>query len=800
MSQVIFDSIDPSSSGTELATILNDFKNAIVSGCSGTSRPTELGIGGSWVDMTNDPNSWSFKIWTGTDDVEIFTIDLVSGVASVALAVDSFIVKKISADTAGAIIEMVKRRIATSGQVLSGDVVGEIRAVGRTDAAGNPVVAKIIWTATDDQTAAAFGGTLSFHSTPDGTATLTEHMRFINGLVETIVPHKKNSEVLASQDVATAATIAQLSAEKALVEMTGSTVTDIQGVNSAGSSQVVSIHNRSTAIVTLKHLSGSAAAADRISLPNDTDYAIGPDATATLYYCTTDTYWKLLSTSEKISGYTIDTIQSVSKAWVAPATVSKIKVFAYREQKGARKAKVGMLDVYGNAYAWGNNINGQLGVGDVAPRSSPVAVLGGLQFERVWGVTNLANLSSSYGLRTDGAAYAWGINTNGQLGVAADVVPRSSPVAVLGGLKYCELIPRESSVFGIVPNRLAYSWGLNTNGQLGIGSVLPVSTPTAVLRGIAFSKIVPISGAAGAMAVVGLDSAGTAYGWGINTNGNLGVGDVAPRSSPVAVLGGLSFACVTGGANSSRYFFVGLNNSGAAYAWGSNSVSQLGVGDQTPRSSPVAVLGGLTFKTLHVDQKAETVYGLTTAGALYAWGSNTKGQIGDGTIVDKSSPVAVLGGLTFKKIIPYKESILALTADGTAYAWGNNANGQLGVGDVTARSSPVAVLGSLKFFDLTFGDGITDQYSVFGMSPNGNMYAWGINTNGSLGIGDVTARSSPVAVLGVFAPDMSEPVTCVDLTVTPGASYTVTTGPVSNFGNLAQLGRDIYKVEIEYIA
>ncbi len=797
MSQVIFDTIDPESSGEELADILNDFKNAVVSGFIGTSRPTNLGIGGGWVDNTNDPTSWTLKIWTGTTDVSIFTLDLVAGVASVALAVDAFTIKKISADTVGAVLELVKRRIAVNGQVSDGDVVGEIRVVGRTATSGNPVVAKIIFTSSDNMTSSAYGGTLSFYSTPDATATLTEHMRFISGYVETIVPHKLNSQILVSQNVSTTATIAQLSASKVVVEMTGSTATSIQGLNSAHDSKVVTIHNRSTALVTIKHQDSGASAADRFKLPSSLDISIPAEGTATFYYCTTDTFWKILSSSDRISGFTIDTVYGAVQTWTAPATVSQARITAFRAFDGGITERSGMVDFFGNAYSWGVNANGQLGVGDVTPRSSPVAVLGGLQFDRTYGTTAAA--TASYAIANNGSAYAWGINTNGQLGVAADVVPRSSPVAVLGGLKFVHLHPRDASCFGLTTNGLAYAWGINTNGQLGLGDVTPRSAPVAVLRGLTFARMTAASGASGSSAAVAIDRTGALYAWGINTNGNLGVGDVAARSSPVAVLGGLTFSSIRSAGISTRYFCVGLNSSGAAYAWGANTNSNLGVGDQTPRSSPVAVLGGLTFGRLVTQEKSETVFGFNTSSALYSWGENTKGTLGVGDAINRSSPVAVVGGITFKNIRLFKQSAFGITSDGTLYSWGDNTNGQLGLGDVAARSSPVAVLGGLKFSEVFFADGPTDVYSVYGVTTSGAVYSWGSNTNGTLGLGDVTPRSSPVAVLGAFSPNPVEDTTTIDITVTPSASYTVVTGPgLSSFGQFP-IGKDVYKVEIEYL-
>lgn len=795
MSQDIFDSIDPAISGTELAEILNDFKAAIVSGLSGTSRPTELDQGGGWIDTTNDPTYWSYKIWTGTADVEVFRLHLDTNLASVALAVEDFSVKKISADTVGAVLKLVKQRIANSGQVLDGDTVGEIQFVGRANDASNPVVAKMVWVASDNQTSSAFGGEFAFHSVADASGTLTKHMRFVDGLVEFLVPAKVNSLRLVAQSVATSATIAQLSASKAVVEMTGSTVTDIQGINSGQESQVVTVHNRSTAIVTLKHQNGTAAANDRMKLPNDADYAINPEASATLYYCTTDSRWKLKSTSDKnFSGTTVRTYYGLYNSFTVPGGVTNVRVRAYRKQRGgANNFYSGLIDMFGSAYAFGVNNTGQLGVGDVNARSSPVAVLGSHQFIRISG-----HQQTNFGLRSDGSLYSWGDGTNGVLGLN-DTSPRSSPVAVTGGLKYNVAYTYGQTAFGITTGGLAYAWGYNGQGQVGVGDVTPRSNPTAVLGGLRFLKLAPLSGS-NEGCCIGLSTTGALYGWGNNVSYNLGNGDANARSSPVAVLGGLTFMDVGGGQVSGRYFYAGLNQSGAAYAWGSNVKGQLGTGDTVGRSSPVAVVGGLTFQQIFTHPFSESVFGLTEAGALYAWGDNLQGILGVGDNTAKSSPVAVLGGLTFSKIGHFRGHVVGLTADGTAYAWGSNASGELGVGDVVSRSSPVAVVGGLKFFDVKAALSGSGNGKTYGFTADGVIYAWGDNTQGVLGVGDVTNRSSPVLVLGSFRADVEEISFNAQLTVVPATAYNVVSGPGQAYFGMAPLGHDTYKVEVEYLA
>ncbi len=193
----------------------------------------------------------------------------------------------------------------------------------------------------------------------------------------------------------------------------------------------------------------------------------------------------------------------------------------------------------------------------------------------------------------------------------------------------------------------------------------------------------------------GITSSNDAYMWGSNPSGSLGVGDVTVRSSPVAVLGGIKFSkLVADGVSTAKLSVVGLATDGRAYAWGDNVNGQLGVGDVTSRSSPVAVLGGLTFVDIFSAQ-GNYFFGLTADGTLYAWGSNGNGILGVGDTTPRSSPVAVLGGLKFALVQATGASNLGITQDGIAYAWGGNTNGQLGVGDVTSRSSPTAVLGNL---------------------------------------------------------------------------------------------------------
>lgn len=182
MAQDIFPDINPlTTSGNQLAALLNDFKEAIMTGLSGTSRPAELLAGGTWVDTTNDgAGTWDLKIYTGTADITLLTIDKNSGQASAPGALSSFDILKNSDDSIGPLLNLLKKRIAGGGQTLSGDILGEINFVGHTNTAVEQIQARITSSSTDNVSPTVKGAYLAFEVTPTGTSTLSERMRLAN--------------------------------------------------------------------------------------------------------------------------------------------------------------------------------------------------------------------------------------------------------------------------------------------------------------------------------------------------------------------------------------------------------------------------------------------------------------------------------------------------------------------------------------------------------------------------------------------------------------------------------------------
>jgi len=162
---------------------------------------------------------------------------------------------------------------------------------------------------------------------------------------------------------------------------------------------------------------------------------------------------------------------------------------------------------------------------------------------------------------------------------------------------------------------------------------------------------------------------------------------------------------------------------------GSNSTGQLGDGSTASRLTPVLVCGGLTFTSIAAGQ--EFSLGITNTGAAYGWGLNLYGQLGDNSTTSRLTPVlvcGVCGGLTFTSISAGASHSLGITNTGVAYAWGRNASGGLGDNSTTQRNTPVLVCGGLTFSSIAAGT----LFSV-GATNTQLVYAWGVNNVGQLG-------------------------------------------------------------------
>lgn len=386
------------------------------------------------------------------------------------------------------------------------------------------------------------------------------------------------------------------------------------------------------------------------------------------------------------------------------------------------------LTTSGIAYAWGNNQSGNLGDNSILNKSTPVAVCGGFTFKSI-----SAGAVHSLAITTSGIAYSWGYNQEaGNLGDNS-LIDKSTPVAVCGGLTFAKISAGWYFSLGTTTIGYTYGWGQSKLGQLGNNVSNLIWNPQQFISNYSFNNIT-----AGGSVSLGL-SGTTLFGWGDNSIGQLGNNSaVLSRESPVQVCGGLTFNNFATRGNT----VLALTTGGLAYAWGANFVGGIGNNSIIDRSTPVAVCGGLTFCEIGAGQDFSTAI-LSSTGVAYAWGDNQSGQLGNNAIIDRSTPVAVCGGLSYSKISAGFLHTVALTRTGLAYAWGDNSLGQIGNNTIVNRSTPVAVCGGLTFTDVSCG-----SFHTLALTTTGILYSWGENGYGQLGNNTINERSTPVAVCG----------------------------------------------------
>ncbi|MGA3026363.1 MAG: hypothetical protein ABSF98_16485 [Bryobacteraceae bacterium] len=395
----------------------------------------------------------------------------------------------------------------------------------------------------------------------------------------------------------------------------------------------------------------------------------------------------------------------------------------------------------GTAWAWGKNGNGELGDGTITSRNVPVQVNG------LSGGTNVAaGVAHSAALKSDGSVWSWGNNTYGQLGTG-NTVPSLTPVASLpcasippaSGRSYSSgrLKASENHSMAIRNDGTVWAWGENTNGELGDGTTTDRSSP---VQAGSLTGVTDI--AAGWYHSLAARSDGTVWAWGHNGNGQLGDGTTVDKLTPNQVPGLTNMIAVAAGQD----FSLAIKSDGTVWGWGDNDYGELGDGNGNENNRPRPVQTVIVSSVIAVAAGNAHGLALESNGTVWAWGANYHGQLGDGTTDLRYSPVQVanLSGVIAIAAAGNYSYSLALKSDGTVWAWGYNGDGELGDGTTTDRSEIVRVSGLTDIVAIAAGD--THGLAV---RSDGTVWAWGDNTYGELGDGTVTSQNQPVQVNGL---------------------------------------------------
>ncbi len=284
------------------------------------------------------------------------------------------------------------------------------------------------------------------------------------------------------------------------------------------------------------------------------------------------------------------------------------------------------VDATNLAYCWGSNSAGQLGNGLSSTGTSlqPTLVVGAVSLSAVNFVRVAAGGTHACGLTTAGKALCWGLDNLSQLGNGDSVLVNSTtPIPIKSNLTFSQISAGGDHTCAIATNGSTLCWGDNRRGQVGVGSLVDSTLDTPTNIGT-FAQV-----SAGAAHTCALTASGTAFCWGANDAGQLGNGTQADSPFPVAVSGGLSFKSISAGTGTT----CGITTAGAAFCWGANNWGQVGNGTANPNGPLLAVLAPTAVTGGHSDFVVVTV-GLRHACALagtgaFCWGSNVFGALGN---------------------------------------------------------------------------------------------------------------------------------------------------------------------------
>jgi alpha-tubulin suppressor-like RCC1 family protein len=423
-------------------------------------------------------------------------------------------------------------------------------------------------------------------------------------------------------------------------------------------------------------------------------------------------------------------------------------------------------------------------------------------------------------LRSDGKVYACGYNGQGGLGdgtttdkstpipILATNIGTTYPITAIAAGTYHSLFLRSDGK--------VYACGYNYYGGLGDGTTTGKSTPTEILTTNIGTSLPIIAIAAGFDYSLFLRSDGKVYACGYNLYGPLGNGNTTNSSTPKEILTtniGTTFPIIAIAAGDYHSLF--LRSDGKVYACGYNNAGQLGDGTTTNSSTPIAILTtniGTTYPITAIDAGDNHSLFLRSDGKVFSCGSNSNGQLGNTGDYTPTQITTTNIGTTYPiiAIAGGGRQSFFLRSDGKVFASGNNGSGELGDGTLTQRTTPIAIsttnIGTT--YPITAID-VGDSHSLF-LRSDGKVFACGYNYHGQLGDGTSgtgTDKSTPIltAVIsfqislkygsGLYTVSYSsfttsfEPFRCFNDTSTPNnegrwAANNYTSGSYTNTSNL----------------
>ena len=341
----------------------------------------------------------------------------------------------------------------------------------------------------------------------------------------------------------------------------------------------------------------------------------------------------------------------------------------------------------GNLYAWGSNTNGQLGDGTTSQHTTPVTISrpNGAGDGFTW-VQAAAGRTHGAAVGSDGNLYAWGDNTQGQLGDGttsqhARPVKAARPDGTDTGFTWIRAAAGDGYTMALGSDDNLYAWGTLTGGLGDTGRTASSSRPVRVALpqdappAFRYEQII-----AGDTHAAAIGSDGNLYTWGANTNGQLGHDDTGTPAAAAAPDPQQPAGYVQASAGGDHT--LAIDRQGRLWAWG-----RLADGTDTTTPTRIRPAGTAdTYRFTHVSTGRNHSVATGQDHRTWTWGDNTQGQLGHNT--GTPGTPTVITGLNTTLTAAGGDTTIAIDTNGDTQAWGDNTDGQAGHGDTNPTPAP----------------------------------------------------------------------------------------------------------------
>jgi alpha-tubulin suppressor-like RCC1 family protein len=283
------------------------------------------------------------------------------------------------------------------------------------------------------------------------------------------------------------------------------------------------------------------------------------------------------------------------------------------------------LKADGSLWAWGNNNNGQLGIGGTNASGYPARIGKDKDWKEI-----SAGGAYSMAIKNNGTLWGWGDCTYGQSGLGSGSNINDEPQQVGTDSDWEKVVSSYASTFIIKKSGKMYCTGFNFFGELGDSSNDNIFTPKPVWGNFLFKDV-----ASGSLHTVAITTDGKMWAWGYGSQGELGQG--IPKNSiyPIEVGKDSDWLSVKAGAQ----YSIALKSNGTMWSWGTNSKGQIGQGNVSYSMVPMQINADNRWR--FITAGSEFAFAIKADSTLYGWGDNAKGELGQSTSTFISTPVKI---------------------------------------------------------------------------------------------------------------------------------------------------------------